>query len=523
MHTISIKYSNIFTNRIAYGEKAKLLPHHDPTDNFFGGSKNSGKTKKESDTEKNMTNKKKRKSTNDGFQESSTKRHFTRESQNRIDYIKRQGFQMENSMPDGNCFFHTIGFLTKEPNNILRQSIVTKMRIQRDLYKELFTDQLKMKYFVNESSLEERCQKMLVDKTWAGFPEKITASHFIGKNIYELYQQNHSFHWNVFLGTMDPRILEQNMLKSVFIHYDSVSRHFSPLTPQDRFPEKIRITNIYCLLAGDKGNDAVFIHLSPEDLNPNHEMFQNWQNTRSTNEPVGLMNMGNTCYFSALIQSLYALPAFVSAINIDKTDIGYEQSFVENISKLLEAVDKKESLINLKTYTMRVLENIRKRFNGQFLPGDQADPQELLIHIKMMMNEELRTSNEVTFFRNYPNLLDTIESFENCNKSKTTKLTTIYTKVIRTMHSTCMTESFEALPFLVLQFNGINSKETSTTVESLLDTYVQKKNSDEILRCPSCNLPKVDMNQETLFAHLPEILILTVERYHKTYFNLILY
>ena len=78
------------------------------------------------------------------------------------------------------------------------------------------------------------------------------------------------------------------------------------------------------------------------------------------------------------------------------------------------------------------------------------------------------------------------------------------------MHSACQTEAFEALPFLVLQFN--DSFENSTTIEAMMNRYVQKRNAGDILRCSTCNLPRVHMTQEIFLEHLPEVLILTVER-----------
>jgi hypothetical protein len=514
------KFIKIFSyNRIASGTNAKLLPHEDHTDNFFASDIYSSAKKKKvhqknikPPTLSNISVKKQREYIKDIEEEANKpkKKTYANSSPNPTEFIENLGFTKEYCLPDGNCFFHALEFLTGEDHRALRQGIVTRMRIQRNLYKELFTEQMKMKYFVDESSLEERCQRMLQDKVWASFPERISASHFIGKNIVELYQRNLNFHWNVFFGTTDPRVLEQNRLENIYIHYDSVSKHFSPLTVQKSFTGDIQITNIYCLVAEGQEDNAVFIQMNPNDLSPNHQMFQNVQNTQVSNQPVGLINVGNTCYLNALIQCLHALPVYINAVNIDRMHVENEDCFVANICQLFNCINERESLNNLKMCTEAVLEKIRKRFKGQFLPGHMEDPQELLLHLTMIVNEEQNKTNEVSTFKSFPNLVQTMQSFENCNRSNTTKLTTIYTKVVRMMHSTCQTESFEALPFLVLQFPA--DFENSTTVEALLNNYIQKKDAGEILRCSTCNLPRVHMTQEIVLDHLPEIMILTVER-----------
>jgi len=38
------------------------------------------------------------------------------------------------------------------------------------------------------------------------------------------------------------------------------------------------------------------------------------QRLRDTNQPTGLRNIGNTCYFNSLLQVYYTLPSFVTSI-----------------------------------------------------------------------------------------------------------------------------------------------------------------------------------------------------------------
>ena len=507
--------------RIAYGSNSKLLPHDDPTDTFFTADTNCSARKRKANKEKQKTPmennskmKNKKENVADYVEENPPKKQkiddYALEALDCTQYLRENGFRKENCLPDGNCFFHALEFLTGESQISLRQALVTQIRVKKNLYNELFTEQMKMKYFVENSSLEARCQIMAADKSWAGFPEKVAASHFLGKNIWEIYENNSTFYWNVFFGTMDPRVLEQNRLENVYLHYDSITQHFSPLTLENRFTTNIQITNIYCLLAEEQGKNAVFIHMSPMDLSPNHQMFQNYQYSQISDQPVGLINMGNTCYLNALVQSLHALPVYMNAISIDRMHIQNGDSFIGNVCDLFDAITDNESLNTMAIIAENVLEKIRKRFKGQFIPGRMEDPQELLLHIQMMINEEQKIPNEVTIFRNVTNLAQTMESFQNCNRSNITRISTIYTKVIRIMHSACQTEAFEALPFLVLQFN--DSFENSTTIEAMMNRYVQKRNAGDILRCSTCNLPRVHMTQEIFLEHLPEVLILTVER-----------
>ena len=384
------------------------------------------------------------------------------------------------------------------------------MMVQRNLYKELFTDQMKMEYFVPESDLEARCEKMNKDKTWGGFPEKISSSLFLNMNIFELYQTNMNFHWNVFFGSSDPQILEKNSLPNIFIHYNSLQSHFSPLTPIENVTPIIRIVNIYCLLKEELGNHGLFVKLSPNDLNPNHEMFQNWQQQQGANKPVGLENTGNTCYFSALIQCLYSLPIFVESLTTDHASTQNENSFVCKLNTLLHAIDDKESGNNLRKLTLNVLHDVRQRFGEEFEAGKQADPQELYLSMKMMLDEQLGMPNQIALMRNHPNLESFIENYEFCNRSKITKISTIYNKVVR-QHLTCKSENYEAFSTLVLQFNEGDSK--STTVEALINKYVEKFKFNEPINCAVCSVRNSNMTQESVLEHLPEVLVITIARY----------
>lgn len=67
-----------------------------------------------------------------------------------------------------------------------------------------------------------------------------------------------------------------------------------------------------------------------DPLNP-HER------SRQDNWPVGLKNVGNTCWFSAVIQSLFQLPAFRRLVlNYEAPDVVEEGDKQRNISFMCE-------------------------------------------------------------------------------------------------------------------------------------------------------------------------------------------
>ena len=260
-------------------------------------------------------------------------------------------------------------------------------------------------------------------------------------------------------------------------------------------------------MTGGPVDNGVFINMTPSQLHPRHRMFQNMQYTQSPNQPIGLKNLGLTCYFSSLIQSLLALPIFVNALYIDRMHLENEDKITAKICDLLNGLSEHRSHNALEILTDKVLIKLREKFQNQFLLEQQEDPSELLLLLLSVFNQEQRKPNEITMHREFPDLEQTIRQFEASNRSNTTQITTIYTKTVRTMHGTCQTESFEALQFLNLAFSGT----ATATIEDMLVKYCEKK-PIEVSRCPKCSLRNYPATEETYFAHLPEILILSIER-----------
>ena len=152
---------------------------------------------------------------------------------------------------------------------------------------------------------------------------------------------------------------------------------------------------------------------------------------------------------------------------------------------------------------------IWQRFENQFLPEHQQDPEEFLLHMQLLFNEDKRTPNQLTLYKNFSDLEQTKKNFETSNRSNTTQLTTVYVKVVKIFHNTCRRESFEPIPYLTLRFSE-NMKQ-STTVEEMLKQYLQKQNTENS-KCPNCNLPNSPTTEENFIVHLPDILAVSLGR-----------
>ena len=155
---------------MAVGPDAKLLNHDDPTEVFFSidldRQAKMKKRKVQNEKPPSRINLKKIDEYKNDMVEDMFKKKYNRE--NNIQNIEKLGFNKEYYCPDGNCFFHALEFLTGMSHQALRKGIVTRMKIQSNVYNQLFTDQLKMKYYIEDATLEQRFQRMAKYRTWAG-------------------------------------------------------------------------------------------------------------------------------------------------------------------------------------------------------------------------------------------------------------------------------------------------------------------------------------------------------------------
>ena len=506
-----------------------MIPHEDPTNHFYSNDifeqirKRQPASNKKSFTAKtlfadSMTTEQKKSTSNnieDVFENYSDKEHgkisddCVSDQENIMDnIIKNLGFIKAECIPDGNCFFRTLEQFTGESYKHLRQAIVTSMKVKKNLYIQLFTKSNREKYFIGEESLEERCQVMSINKNWAGFPEKLASALFMGKNIVELRENNSNISWNVYIGSSEAGSLDQNSLENIYIHYDVISRHFSPLTFQSLNTPSIKIDNLYYLIK-NQDNEGVFIAMKTHELSPNHEFFQNLQSQSFEEQPSGLINRQNTCYANALFQCLHSLPQIWNAFEIDKLHTIYESSLVGSVSDLLRALHNKESLETLNYLSEDIMRKIRENKPDKYPIGSHEDPQELYLDLLSVVNGEQEHSKE-NQRQDQANFVQTIQEHEKWNTSNTTRLLTCYTKTIRFMHSLCQHTTFEAQSLLPLSFPDVSIK--STTVDYLFMRYSQFSEQGIIDKCSNCGLANIDMSEQISMEHFSDILIISLLR-----------
>lgn len=122
------------------------------------------------------------------------------------------------------------------------------------------------------------------------------------------------------------------------------------------------------------------------------ERAEGWIHEADILPPIGMENLGNTCYFNSAIQSLLSIPKIVSYFRSHKFDkdtqeLSYTfQSFIGKYAKLTPGANvlKPEVLLAL---VMRL--GKERRFSYQFIKKRQEDSQELLLSFVQAVTEEL--------------------------------------------------------------------------------------------------------------------------------------
>ena len=426
-------------------------------------------------------------------------------------YLCSIGMIKLHCIGDGNCFFRTIAEFTEENHTQIRSNIVQQMNRNSQLYSALFHNTIRENYFIEELSVYTRCVRMEKDKIWAGFPERFAAAFLLNKNLFELYETGNSFHWNVFIGDSTPEIYDRNNLQNIYIAYNVNAKHFEPLRRFKNTEKQIKIANIFYLIRHNSiDSEAIFTKVCPAELTESHKLYQ--ENTSKKLKPVGLRNLGNTCYFNSLMQCLAVLPRLHLAFQADALKIDEEDSTIKILVSLIKHIVEKSSPARLENKSRDLILKLQKRYEKdgkiqKYAFGKEEDPQELFTDLLDMINSELRILEYG--YQTYQTIEETRHFHESFDKSNSTTLLTSYVKNERIMHSQCENIYFQAMPFLDIPFPEEEFQQIG--LETLVDIYF-KENETVIDACASCGLPNANLIEKKTMQICPNILIVNLNR-----------
>ena len=144
----------------------------------------------------------------------------------------------------------------------------------------------------------------------------------------------------------------------------------------------------------------------------NYEPFNPESNKRKSGIPVGLKNIGNTCYFNSLAQFYFMIPKLVLEILTYRCHPSHKnQELPQDEGKKLEYFRKKACIVlveNLQILFSYMIYSIRRYFDpsnvlhvlvddygNQILVGDQKDVGEFHLILVARIEEGLKTKYEL--------------------------------------------------------------------------------------------------------------------------------
>ena len=162
---------------------------------------------------------------------------------------------------------------------------------------------------------------------------------------------------------------------------------------------------------GEGGEDAEMQKAIADSLQTNnydnftYEPLPPKERRREPGIPVGLKNVGNTCYFNSLIQTYFNIPAFVELIMKSNTldeSVAPAKSDKEKAEAKPELVNKLKELFTTliksnKKYqdASDVLRALRDEFGNPIPIGDQKDISEFHLQFINCLYDEMKPKEEV--------------------------------------------------------------------------------------------------------------------------------
>jgi ubiquitin C-terminal hydrolase len=222
-------------------------------------------------------------------------------------------------------------------------------------------------------------------------------------------------------------------------------------------------------------------------------------------EPFGFINLGATCYFNALLQSIISCPSFTRILVENKEVKEYKENTIAvslvEMTEIMnnDAIPKDDKAAFFKSLAPTVWRQVfakarLRQDNVKFTPGQECAREGFHLFL-----ESLSGLSEIQnlFLHRYQTLI----FCQDCNKWVVNK--------------ECEYSMFEVQPSLISyqhpRFQGIDP---FFNLKRPLGDFIKKQNScvDEDFKCPLC-IKKQSMFQTTRLLMIPEILVVLSKKY----------
>ena len=295
----------------------------------------------------------------------------------------------------------------------------------------------------------------------------------------------------------------------------------------------------------NKTRNKKIIEIKNTENNINREninFINDFNNNNNINSllPVGLINIGQTCYMNSVLQCLVHIPKlskyFLQNKNkIDDKNQILSYAYLQVVQNLLRKTNESQFITYYSPIEFQGIISINPLFNGA---GDSIDLINYFfqtIHKELNFNTEedilsrYLVNNNIGNNKKFQNLNFTINNFISSNKSIITN--TFYIIEKSKIHcNTCnqMQYSFQFLSFIIFPLEDIriyNFNKTGINQNSvtLMDGFEYYKRQYPMIgdNQMHCNICGMDTNgfQCSSFYSLPEIIVINLNRGHGNIYN----